>query len=285
MPIYSIVHRWTRSTVAVINAPSFVRAAEFAVRRGLSLVDVDLEGAVLRRAFLPRADLRGAALDDADLSACYLRKANLKGASLRGAGLTHAFLAECDLRQTDLRDADLSHADFRAANLVGADLRGTVITGARLAGALCDWRWSVVPAELLRQRSGTTDQGSRLLAALAFHEDARPWSWLRHLAAHVHHDDWALSVLADAVREGDNAPELLRRLTADVSFQGGPARVLDAGPNSAEERSSRDDRNASPRDRDRPVHLEQAVAASKMLWTSRDLPAGAPDRPFSALNN
>jgi uncharacterized protein YjbI with pentapeptide repeats len=92
MPIYSILHRWTRSTVAVIEAPTYARALEWATRRGMSLIDVDLEGLVLRSAFLARADLRGAGLSGADLAACYLRKADLRGADLRRTRLVQAFL-------------------------------------------------------------------------------------------------------------------------------------------------------------------------------------------------
>ena len=178
MPIYSILHRWTRSTIAVIEAPTYARALEWATRRGMSLIDVDLEGLVLRGAFLARADLRGAGCSGTDLAGCYLRKADLRGADLRRTRLVHAFLGGADLRQADLRDAELSHADLRAARFVGADLRGAIMTGARLAGALCDWRWSVIPAELLRQHPGASGKDSRLVIDLAFYEDQRPWGWL-----------------------------------------------------------------------------------------------------------
>ena len=99
MPIYSILHRWTRSTIAVIEAPTYARALEWATRRGMSLIDVDLEGLVLRSAFLARADLRGAGLGGADLAACYLRKADLRAADLREARLVHAFMGGADLRR------------------------------------------------------------------------------------------------------------------------------------------------------------------------------------------
>ncbi len=215
MPIYSLLHRWTRSTVAVIEAPTYARALEWATRRGMSLIDVDLEGLVLRRAFLARADLRGAGVTGADLSGSYLRKADLRGADLKRTRLVQAFLGEADLRQANLREAVLSRADLRGAKIVGADLRGTILTGARLAGAICDWRWSAIPAELLRQHSGTPGDESRLVIEMAFYEDQRAWGWLKLLSAYGSLADWALAVLAKSVRDGDNAPELLRCLTAD----------------------------------------------------------------------
>jgi uncharacterized protein YjbI with pentapeptide repeats len=230
MPIYSILHRWTRSTVAVIEAPTYARALEWAARRGLSLIDVDLEGLVLRSAFLARADLRGAGLTSTDLSGCYFRKADLRGADLRRARLVHAFLEGADLRQANLREAELSRADLRNTNLVGADLRGTVITGARLAGALCDWRWSVIPAELLRRNPRASGDDSRLVIDLAFYDDQRPWGWLKLLSSYGKRADWALGALAESVRDGDNAPEMLRCLAADASasFQPrGPSKFVD----------------------------------------------------------
>jgi uncharacterized protein YjbI with pentapeptide repeats len=257
MPIYSILHRWTRSTVAVIEAPTYARALEWAARRGLSLIDVDLEGLVLRGAFLARADLRGAGLTAADLSGCYLRKADLRGADLHRARLVHAFLGATDLRQADLREAELSRADLRGTKLVGADLRGTVITGARLAGALCDWRWSVIPAELLRQKPRASDDDSRLVIDLAFYEDQRPWGWLKLLSGYGRRADWALGALAESVRDGDNAPEMLRCLAADASATSelpGPAELLDAcqrGTGHAE---------SAPAD---------ITTAPRMLWTCR----------------
>jgi uncharacterized protein YjbI with pentapeptide repeats len=216
MAIYLIQHRWTRRELAAIEAPTQARALEWAARRGMKLIDIDLAGTDLRGAFLAGADLRGAGLAAADLSGCYLRRADLRGADLREARLAHAFLGGADLRGADLRESDLSRADLRGTSLVGADLRGTILTGARLEDTLCDWRWGAIPAELLRQQHGPSAEGSRLVVALAFHDDPGPWSWLKLFAGHGHVADWALGVLAGWVRDGDNAPDLLRYLAADA---------------------------------------------------------------------
>jgi uncharacterized protein YjbI with pentapeptide repeats len=216
MAIYLIQHRWTRRELVAIEAPTPARALEWAARRGMDLIDVDLAGADLRGAFLAGADLRGAGLAAADLSGCYLRRSDLRGTDFREARLAHAFLGGADLRGADLRDADLSRADLRGTSLVGADLRGTILTGARLDEAFCDWRWSAIPAELLRQQHGLSSEGSRLVVALAFHDDPAPWSWLKLLVGHDRLADWALGILAGRVRDGDNAPDLLRYLAADA---------------------------------------------------------------------
>lgn len=212
MATYMIKQRWTHRELAAVEAPTYARALEWAVRFGISLVDVDLAGRSLRGTFLADADLRGAGMLASDLSGCYLRRADLRAAELQGACLAHAFLGSADLRHADLRDADLSRADLRGASLVGADLRGTVLTGARLDDTICDWRWSAIPAELLRQCHSEANVDSRLVVAMAFHDDPGPWSWLKLLAGPGHDTGRALSVLADSVRDGDNAPELLRCL-------------------------------------------------------------------------
>ena len=160
MAIYLIQHRWTRRELAAIEAPSYARALEWAARRGMSLIDVDLAGIDLRGAFLAGADLRGSGLAGADLSGCYLRRADLRGADLREARLAHAFLGSADLRRADLREADLSLAPISGARTWSVPTSaGRSSPCARLEGALCDWRWAAIPAELLRQQHGHSGRG------------------------------------------------------------------------------------------------------------------------------
>ena len=265
---YLISHRWTRSTIAVIEAPTYARALEWASRRGVPLIDVDLEGLVLRSAFLAEADLRGAGLIDADLTSCYLRNADLRGADLRGARLVNAFLGATDLRQADLREAQLSHADLRGAKLAGADLRGTIMTGARLADAVCDWRWSVIPAELLRQHHDSSAKDERLVIDLAFYEDERPWGWLKLISNYGSRANWALDTLAQAVRDGDNAPELLRSLATDAS-----ASITTDRVSSSHEGTQ--DRSHDDGSLDLDPNFQTSapfLSTPKMLWTCRRMP-------------
>jgi hypothetical protein len=269
MATYLIRHRWTRRELAAIEAPTHARALEWAARCGMSLIDADLAGTVLRGAFLAGADLRGAGLSGADLSGCYLRRADLRGADLRGGRLAQAFLGGADLRQSDLREADLSRADLRGTSLVGADLRGTILTGARLGDALLDWRWSAVPAELLRQQHGTSAEGTRLFVTMAFHEDPSPWSWLKLLAGHGGGTDWALGILACSVRDGDNAPELLRCLTADTtSGRDGTAESCKVPARRVEGLVDPECDGATGLD---PHHATSAdpESAPRMMWTCR----------------
>jgi Pentapeptide repeats (8 copies) len=87
---------------------------------------VNLAGAFLSGAFLPRANLDGAVLVGADLARANLYRAHLAFAFLDGA----------DLRGANLGYAHLDGADFTGANLGGADLTGADLRGARME---TDW--------------------------------------------------------------------------------------------------------------------------------------------------
>ena len=100
------------------------------------LVKVELPGADLSGAWLPRSklnysNLSGANLSGADLSEAWLYYADLSGANLDGADLSEAQLYGADLSKATLWWADLSKADLYGAKLSGANLSGAKLSGAR----------------------------------------------------------------------------------------------------------------------------------------------------------
>jgi hypothetical protein len=227
MPLYSIVQRWTSRPIALVEAPTFAAALEQAVKHSVGLLYADLRGSCLAGLSLGGADLRGAELSDCDVSAADLQGADLRTARFIRAHLECASLRGADLRQADLREADLRRADLAGSWLAGADLRGAVFQGARLKDACLDWRWSGLPLELLRQHPEAARAGSKVVAELAFAADTRPFAWLKLLLRHGLAADWVLSVFAGHLRPGDNAPELLRRLAADVGPRASDPRLAD----------------------------------------------------------
>jgi hypothetical protein len=255
MPVFPISHRWSAKPIAVVEAETYQEALELAVRRGVGMVYADLKGIDVPRAFLGGADLRGADLSRAELLAVNLHKADLRTAKLVGTVLQRACLCEADLRHADLRGADLRHANLKGARLVGADLRGALLTGAKLEGAILDWRWSVVAVELLRSHRGNSGEAFRVVADLAFEDDSHPYAWLKVLIRHGSQADWVLSVLSQYLRPGDNAPELLRRLAAD----------LPADARQAITPSSSGAEHGDPE----PCLSADAPATLPMLWTRR----------------
>jgi hypothetical protein len=101
----------------------------------LDLSNIEVHGAILRRANLSSANLNGANLNGANLSWAGLNGANFSRAFLTAANLRNANLTRAILSKAWLFEADLSAADLSGANLSGADLSRANLTGADLSGA------------------------------------------------------------------------------------------------------------------------------------------------------
>lgn len=119
--------------------------------------------------------------------------------SLRQA-VAQAVAKRVNLHSADLRDADLRDADLRGAYLNGADLRVATI----------DWQSHDLVAELLRQHAGD-DVQKLMVAGLVL--ISRDWCWKQFLAIEHEQRQWAIDTLRQYVREGDEAPEVLRQGT------------------------------------------------------------------------
>ena len=199
-----------------MEAETYPRALELAVARGVRMLYADLKRVKLGGTSLTKGDFRGADLSHAVLAEVNLAKADLRAAKLHETDLRQAILRTADLRQADLRGADLRYASLEGASLVGTDLRGALLNGARLDRAILDWRWSPIAVELLRRDGVGSTATSTVMAELAFQEDVRPFSWLKVLIRHGTRARAAVGVFSKHIRQGDNAPELLLRLVADL---------------------------------------------------------------------
>lgn len=220
MMIHPLFRRWKTRPFAIIVAEGTSRALERASRKGHSLVCADLKGIDASKCSLPGADLRGADLDEAELSLSDFRAADFRGATMVRSRWIGADLRRANFRRTNLREADFRRADLSGAKFPGADLRGVRLTGAKLDGALIDWRWSAFAVELLRRDTGCRGAAVSVVVNLAFEKDERPFGWLRELLRETETVDWAVSVLGRAMLPNDNAPEVLKKLVADVATDG-----------------------------------------------------------------
>jgi hypothetical protein len=108
-----------------------------------------------------------------------------------------------------------------------------------------------------------------LVVALAFHDDPGPWSWLKLVAGHDRLADRALGVVAGWVRDGDNAPDLLRYLAVDAMSD--RDRTAEAGKVPVphlEELADPDPKAAgSARHSSMPAGLP---ATPRMMWTRKN---------------
>ena len=82
MPKFTIRHRYNNSVLFEVEADSFVRAVEQAVKEKANLRYSDLSGSNLRYSDLSGSNLRGSHLRDSDLSGSDLSGSNLSGSNL-----------------------------------------------------------------------------------------------------------------------------------------------------------------------------------------------------------
>ena len=113
---------------------------------GLSLIQVDLTGAVLRNANLTHADLTQATLNGADLSGANLTDATMIQVTAKQAKMVGANLSGVNLGQADLTGADLSKANLSGTDFTQATLDQTTFTGAT---GLLPWNLFVLAFALL----------------------------------------------------------------------------------------------------------------------------------------
>jgi uncharacterized protein YjbI with pentapeptide repeats len=107
----------------------------------------------------------------------------------------------------DQRDA-IQKLVADGTDLRGADLGGANLDGANLDGATINWNSHDLIAELLRRAAGD-DVEKRKVAGLIL--VSRDWCWGDFLLLRKEPlFFWALDVLSAAVRDGDNAPDILR---------------------------------------------------------------------------
>jgi uncharacterized protein YjbI with pentapeptide repeats len=149
------------------------------------LSQVDLRGAYLRDAALPRVDFTNAHLERADLIGADLQSSRLGGADFRQALLTNANLGRAYLvnghlqgahfesallERVKLMGANLEGAHLINANLTGANLRNAVLRGASMTKCIltnCDLRgvrgleevYGLEPEQLREAITDTTEKG------------------------------------------------------------------------------------------------------------------------------
>jgi uncharacterized protein YjbI with pentapeptide repeats len=100
-----------------------------------NLSNTNLNGVILRQAYLSGIDLNNASMDEANLEGADLSEAILRQCGLAKANLSMAKLRDTNLRQAILNQSLLSKADLSGAIVVDAKLAGAVLRGAICAKA------------------------------------------------------------------------------------------------------------------------------------------------------
>ena len=133
------------------------------------------------------------------------RHASLR-AALEAAVAAGANLDCANLDGAALEGANLAGANLDGANLEGANLTRAALTGANLTRAAINWQSHWLLSELL-WRNADSPSREQLAAWIGRKAD---WCWREWLG--LDHPDraWALATLTRYVRDGDNAPDILR---------------------------------------------------------------------------
>ena len=128
-------------------------------------------------------------------------RAAVEAAVQNGANLNWANLYGANLCSANLCGAKLNWASFYGANL----------DGASFDGANLNWQSHALIAEILRRNAGD-DVKKRMVAGMIL--ISRDWRWDDFLSLKIDRSlrKWALTTLAQHVREDDRAPEVLQKL-------------------------------------------------------------------------
>ncbi|NEP09535.1 MAG: pentapeptide repeat-containing protein [Symploca sp. SIO2C1] len=127
---------------------------------------VNLSNSIMTGVNLSLVNFRGAELNGSVLKRVNLARANLSMADLSGANLTGADLSGANLVWADLHNANLAGADLTGANLTGADL-----TGANLNGTTMPDGTVLSSSKLSNRSSGKFNLISKFISRLFTNHD------------------------------------------------------------------------------------------------------------------
>lgn len=123
---------------------------------------------------------------------------------LIAAGIAPERLPEEWKWRIDLKGADLRGAYLRGADLMNADLRGADLRDAKI-----NWNSHDLLAEIALRAAGD-DLRQRMVAGLIL--ISRDWCWNEFVAVlDDNAKNWLGSVFASYVKDGDDAPDIVRQ--------------------------------------------------------------------------
>ena len=135
----------------------------------------------------------------------------LEGIGGKLANLRDADLVDADLTYANLGGANLTYANLTGADLVDANLAHANLTGADLMGATIEWSSHTLISEILRQEAGNDVEKLKFAGWVLMGERTPGWCWDKYLSYNDPLTPWALDVLRSYVKDGDNAPEILKQ--------------------------------------------------------------------------
>ena len=166
------------------------------------------QNANLRGSNLSGSDLRYSNLRHSNLSYSNLRYSDLRHSNLRDSNLRHSNLRHSNLSDSDLSHSNLSYSDLSGSNLSDSDLSHSNLSYSDLHDITVNWNSHELLAEILRQKAGENTAKRKIAGLVLVSHD---WCWDKFLRLRDPTKLWALGVLRRYVKEGDGAPEILRK--------------------------------------------------------------------------
>lgn len=167
----------------------------------------DLSFASLRHINLKNSYLVGTNLKFTNLYCAQMQRSDLRGANLYCASLVGANLEYVDLEYANLGNANLADANLKYANLKFTILVAANLRNANLKGIRVNWNSHSLVSEILWQASGGNQNREMLAALIGKKSD---WCWDDWLVFDHPEKEWALEELRKWVKEGDDAPSILK---------------------------------------------------------------------------
>ena len=137
---YSTTHAWTDDIDSIKDVNSKCKfepdaQCTSAVRIGVNLAGVDMNGASMTTMRLDGANLQRANLSNTILQMSNFKGANMMLINLEGAHMHAVNLQNANLMLANMQKVNLLDADLRGANLQGANLNGAILIKAKFENA------------------------------------------------------------------------------------------------------------------------------------------------------
>ena len=166
----------------------------------------DFSSTNFHRAIFVRTNLAGATMScsnfyEADFTDASLERAYLSCADFHGSNFTCAVLD----------GANLANADFSGCDLTDASFVNTYLPTCKIEGARLNWKSHDLVAEVLR-RAAMSDVSKSIAGLFVMCRETPVADIFKYLIPGMR---WALKECAHWLRDGDNAPAILREARDD----------------------------------------------------------------------
>ena len=174
--------------------------------------------------FSDRANLRGANLSESTIKNCkftnsYLMNINWSYSHFERCTFINCIFVYCQLHNSVFSEVDFSNTNFINCRLTSSTFKELSLGGCgffdssldsiTLSNVAINWNDHELIAKILL-REAKNDPRKRMIAGLV--RISQSWCWNDFLKIRCPQKKWALETLSKYVKDGDNAPNVLREM-------------------------------------------------------------------------